>query len=189
MATLLIFDSFGVLAGEIAPRFFRNHFEEEEAMKLKNRYFQPGDAGVYSYEEILSLIAKDFKMDPRLVESEFRSYYRLNLPLLDWIKERKGKGDYLFCLLSNCCRGLIEEVYASIKLEDYFDEIIFSYQEKMIKPDPAIYRLALKRCQEKGGIEEAYMIDDQRNNIEGAKRAGLEAILFTGNESVIAKFR
>ena len=184
----MIFDSFGVLAGEIAPRFFRNHFPEEEAMKRKNHYFQPGDAGVYTYKEILALIGKDLGMDEAEVKKEFQSYYRLNTPLLDWIKQRKGQGDYLFCLLSNCCEGLIDEVYSSIDLHDYFDEIVLSYKERLIKPDPAIYKLALERSQKHGQFEEAYMIDDQSKNIEGAKKAGLKAILFTENESVIGRF-
>lgn len=188
MSTLLIFDSFGVLAGEIAPRFFRNHFSEEEAMKLKNHYFQPGDAGVYTFKEILTLIGKDLGMDEAEVKKEFQSYYRLNTPLLDWIKQRKGQGDYLFCLLSNCCEGLIDEVYSSIDLHDYFDEIVLSYKERLIKPDPAIYKLALERSQKHGQFEEAYMIDDQSKNIEGAKKAGLKAIIFTGNETVIDRF-
>lgn len=189
MSTLLTFDSFGVLASEIAPRFFRNHFPEEEAMKLKNHYFQPGDAGIYTYREILAMISNDLKMDLDEVRREFRSYYRLNLPLLNWIKERKGQGEYLFCLLSNCCEGLIDEVYSSIDLHHYFDEVILSYQEKLIKPDRAIYKLALERCRKHGRFEEAYMIDDQSKNIEGAKKAGLKAILFTGNETVIDRFR
>ncbi len=188
MSTLLIFDSFGVLADEIAPRFFRNHFPEEEAMKRKNHYFQPGDAGVYTYKEILTMIARDLEMDEAEVKREFRSYYCLNAPLLDWIKRRKGQGDYLFCLLSNCCEGLIDEVYSSINIHDYFDEIVLSYKEKLIKPEPAIYKLALERGRKYGQFEEAYMIDDQPKNIEGAKKAGLKAILFSGDESVIERF-
>jgi 2-haloacid dehalogenase len=49
--------------------------------------------------------------------------------------------------------------------------------EKMVKPDPAIYRLALDRF----GLEAArtVFIDDNAANIEGARSVGLIGLHFT----------
>jgi 2-haloacid dehalogenase len=58
----------------------------------------------------------------------------------------------------------------------HFQDVIVSGAEKLVKPDPAIYRLALERF----GIvaEEALFIDDRAENVEGARALGMEAHLF-----------
>lgn len=59
-----------------------------------------------------------------------------------------------------------------------FRDIVVSGEEKLLKPDPALYRLALERF----GLEpgEALFIDDRDVNVEGAKAVGMVAHLFTG---------
>ena len=58
-----------------------------------------------------------------------------------------------------------------------FRDILVSGVEKLAKPDPAIYRRALARF----GLEphEALFIDDNRANIDSARRVGLHAHHFT----------
>ena len=48
MNRLIIFDFFGVLGGELSPKWFKNHFEENLAVELKNKYFIPADNGIYT---------------------------------------------------------------------------------------------------------------------------------------------
>jgi 2-haloacid dehalogenase len=59
-----------------------------------------------------------------------------------------------------------------------FRGIVVSGQEKMMKPDPAIYRLALRRF----GLAplEALFVDDRAINVAGAEAVGMRAHLFTG---------
>ena len=59
---------------------------------------------------------------------------------------------------------------------DRFRDIIVSGTEKLMKPDPAIYRLAIERF----GIDPAgaIFIDDVANNIEGAESVGITGHLF-----------
>jgi 2-haloacid dehalogenase len=58
-----------------------------------------------------------------------------------------------------------------------FRDIVVSGREKLLKPDPAIYRLALERF----GLapHEALFIDDRAINVEGAEAVGMHAHLFT----------
>jgi 2-haloacid dehalogenase len=72
-------------------------------------------------------------------------------------------------------------------LFDRFRDIIVSGDEKLIKPDPAIYALALERFGLKG--PDAVFVDDNPDNVDGAERAGLRAVLFTGAPALRAKFR
>lgn len=61
---------------------------------------------------------------------------------------------------------------------DRFRDVVVSGVEKLVKPDPAIYRLALDRF----GLEAArtVFIDDNAANIAGARDVGLIALHFTG---------
>jgi 2-haloacid dehalogenase len=58
-----------------------------------------------------------------------------------------------------------------------FRDIVVSGEEKMLKPDPAIYLLALERFGLKP--DEALFIDDRLINVEGAEAVGMRAHLFT----------
>lgn len=58
-----------------------------------------------------------------------------------------------------------------------FRDIVVSGREKLLKPDPAIYYLALRRFGLKA--EEALFVDDRLINVEGAAAVGMPAHLFT----------
>lgn len=58
-----------------------------------------------------------------------------------------------------------------------FRDVVVSGDEKMMKPDAAIYRLALKRFGLRA--EDAVFIDDNAANVAGAKAVGVHALLFT----------
>ena len=66
-----------------------------------------------------------------------------------------------------------------------FRDIVVSGEEKLLKPDPAIYYLALRRF----GLrpEEALFIDDREINVEGALAVGMKAHLFVGAEDLRAR--
>jgi 2-haloacid dehalogenase len=59
---------------------------------------------------------------------------------------------------------------------DWFEGIVVSGEEKLIKPDRAIYELLLLRYDV--APERAVFIDDSEANVAGARNAGLHAILF-----------
>ncbi|MBX3594534.1 HAD family phosphatase [Sphingomonas sp.] len=61
-------------------------------------------------------------------------------------------------------------------LFDRFGDIVVSGDEKLVKPDPAIYRLALDRFGLDAG--EAVFIDDNPANVSAAAALGLRSILF-----------
>ena len=61
---------------------------------------------------------------------------------------------------------------------DRFQDIVVSGEEKMVKPDAAIYALALDRF----GLEaeRTVFVDDSEANVAGAAAVGLIALHFTG---------
>ncbi|CAO3353792.1 HAD family hydrolase [Azospirillum melinis] len=63
-----------------------------------------------------------------------------------------------------------------------FDGIIVSGAERLVKPDPAIYRLLMDRY----GLDpkDCYFIDDNPDNVEAAKSVGMSAHQFLGAEAL-----
>ncbi len=66
-----------------------------------------------------------------------------------------------------------------------FKDIVVSGEEKLLKPDPAIYYRALDRFRLQAG--EALFIDDRLINVEGAIAVGMKAHLFTSAEDLRAR--
>jgi 2-haloacid dehalogenase len=61
---------------------------------------------------------------------------------------------------------------------DRFRDIVVSGDERLVKPDPAIFRLALERF----GLapDDAVFVDDVPANVAAAAQLGIHAILFRG---------
>jgi 2-haloacid dehalogenase len=66
-----------------------------------------------------------------------------------------------------------------------FRDIVVSGEEKLLKPDPALYFRALDRF----GLKphEALFVDDRKINVEGARAVGMHAHLFTTAEKLRAR--
>ena len=73
------------------------------------------------------------------------------------------------------------------RLFDRFRDIVVSGDEKLVKPDAAIYRLALDRF----GIEaaDAVFIDDSLPNIVGARAVGMTALHFVDEPTLRMQLR
>ena len=70
---------------------------------------------------------------------------------------------------------------------DRFRDVVVSGAEKLVKPDPAIYRLALDRF----GLEAAQtvFIDDNAANVAGARDVGLIALHFVDEPTLRGQLR
>lgn len=70
-------------------------------------------------------------------------------------------------------------------LFDRFRDILVSGVEKLVKPDPAIYRLALQRF----GLSasDCLFIDDRLENVEGARAVGMKAHHFRNEPTLRAE--
>ena len=65
---------------------------------------------------------------------------------------------------------------------DWFDGLLVSGEERIIKPDPAIFRLLLDRFGLDPGA--ALYVDDSPANVAAAAALGLDAVRFTGPEQL-----
>jgi len=70
---------------------------------------------------------------------------------------------------------------------DWFEGIVVSGEEKLVKPDRAIYELLLRRYA--AVPERAVFIDDSQRNVEGARAAGMMGLHFTSPEALARDLR
>ena len=68
-----------------------------------------------------------------------------------------------------------------------FDAILISGEVGLIKPDPAIFELAIRRT----GVEasQCLLIDDNAENVAAAKRLGMQGVLFRSADALEAELR
>ncbi|MFA6116211.1 MAG: HAD family phosphatase [Sphingomonas sp.] len=67
---------------------------------------------------------------------------------------------------------------------DRFRDVVVSGDERLVKPDPAIYHLALDRFGLQPG--EAVFIDDREDNVAAANGVGMNGLVFTDAEALRA---
>ena len=139
---LFLFDFYGVLSSEIAPKWFSNHIkDEEEASILKNKYFEPADLGKYTFKETIDRMAHDLGYNSIDILEEMKSYAKLNIELLNKILELKKKNKV--GLLSNAAIGIFDLLFPDLDFHIYFDKAFVSCDYKIKKPDLKFYNLAI----------------------------------------------
>ena len=99
------------------------------------------------------------------------------------LEELKSRGAPLYAI-TNWNQDKFRETKARYDFLNRFRDIVVSGDERLIKPDPAIYRLLLER----NGLEAStcLFIDDSPKNVAGAQAVGMKAHHFTSPENLRA---
>lgn len=187
----IIFDIGNVLAGFTWREFFAGFGYDEEmigklaAATVKNPLWNEIDRGAWSDEQLIEGFIRN---DPSL-EKELRRVFE-NIHgivvkydyAVPWVLSFKEAG-YRCYYLSNFSRRAHAECADALNFLEYMDGGILSYQDKLIKPDPKIYELLLKRF----GLqaEECVFLDDTEKNLLPARQLGIHTILFQSREQVV----
>jgi len=100
---------------------------------------------------------------------------------------RAYKANFKTGLLSNAFSDLRHVITHIWNFADAFDEMVISAEVGLVKPDLRIYQLALDRL----GIlaDQAIFIDDFIENVEGAQRAGMQAVVFKNLDQIRTELR
>lgn len=180
----IVFDMGNVLVAYDEDLTCRQFMEEgtEEYGRVKAAVFGSQewvllDMGVISEEEGLRRMKNRLKMDREreLAEKCFRHWHEFCMWTIpgaaEVIRELKGRG-YGIYLCSNASVRLLTCYPQVIPAVDCFDGILFSAEEKLIKPQRELYQ----RFFERFGLraEECFFVDDQPVNIEGAAACGMQ---------------
>ena len=184
----IIFDIGKVLIDFDFEEFVRRYVDSDKADRVtKAMWGNPDwielDRGVLPVEDVLQKFiaqAPDCEWEIRRVFSQLGNIPQLKDTTIPMIRELKKRGHRVF-FLSNFFEFLLHAAPEALRFTRETDGGIFSCNEKIVKPDPAIYELICERyCIEK---ENAVFIDDSPKNVRGAENVGIRAILFTGQST------
>ena len=168
----IIFDCYGVLVHgslgylrTLTPA--ENHAAFDEISHASDRGFLTAEEYMEGAATLIGLTVDEVSeiIMKREVRSEEMIAYAKSL-----------HGPYKTALLSNVGRGSMERLFAPGELEELFDAVVLSSEIGLTKPMREAYETTAKRLQLP--TEECIMIDDIQVNVEGAKQAGMQAILF-----------
>jgi FMN phosphatase YigB (HAD superfamily) len=182
--TLIIFDCFGVITSEIAPIWFNNRYQKDEAKALKEKYFGGADRGTKNISELVSDLSNGLNIPREIIIKEWKEIFSVNYELIEYIKVLKEK--YYIALLSNAPEGLVESILDKYNLHNLFDRIFISSTYLMAKPDREFYELCIDSFE---FVERIYMIDDNDKNLINLDLLGIKAIKFVSNEELFKTFK
>lgn len=135
------------------------------------------------YREVIKRL--DARVDQKTFFTLYCDIFSLNTPVLDVLAGLRGR--YKLILLSNTDIkrfGFIRDSFPEIFI---FAEYVLSFEVGYLKPHPQIYKEALKKAEARA--EECVFIDDLEENIEGAKKVGLETLLYKPQTDLKAELR
>ena len=109
-----------------------------------------------------------------------------NPPMIELMRELKASGRRMAMLTNNVREW--EPLWRSmLPVDEIFETVVDSGFVGCRKPESRIYELTLERISEPA--EACLFVDDVLVNIEGARKAGLNAVHFQDNEQAIAEIR
>ena len=105
-----------------------------------------------------------------------------NEELIAWFRALRPR--YRTAILSNSFVGARDHEEERYGFTSMVDLAIYSHEEGIHKPDPRIYEIAINRL----GVAPAEIafLDDVPENVDAARAAGIQAILFANNAQAIA---
>jgi len=100
--------------------------------------------------------------------------FSVNVPVFELVKKIKEKCRLVLVSNVDVVRfGFIKKRFPELMV---FDDYVLSYELGVMKPDPAIYRVALEKARVLPA--ESVFIDDMEENIKGAEALGMPAVLY-----------
>lgn len=145
------------------------------------------DEGKYTGLEFWQKVVRDagLTLDAATVEElndwDARMWTTENPVMLAWQQQLKERGIFT-AILSNMGDNVLANMKRTFDWLGRFDVLVWSYQLKMAKPDPAIYRHVLKELGTRA--EETLFLDDKQVNIDAANALGMRGLLFTDVEKL-----
>ena len=180
MKKLLLFDCFGVVMREVAPYWFRRYYSDEEADRIKESMMHDGDVGAVPDDVLYRRLGETVGVPGDEIKREWESLVIPDPKTIALIRELKTR--YRVVLLSNAMSEYLRFALDKCGIAGLFDDVIVSAEVKLVKPDPAIFRLALERAG--ADAKNALMIDDVQKNLDGAKSVGIDGYLFRGADGL-----
>jgi len=185
-----LFDLGGVFFDWDPNYFFKNVFDDDEERK----YFLTevcNDQWNFQQDAGRSIAEAESELIPKFphYEKEIKMYYKYHRKMIrgifedsiEVLRQLKDK-NYKCYVLSNWSAETFEGIPIDYPFMQLFDGLLISGEDKLIKPDQAIYELAKKRFNL--DPEETVFIDDKLENIEAAQKMNFKTIHLTDPKNI-----
>ena len=178
--TTLIIDMYGVIlkdrTGNFVPYTYE-HFDVSEHGRIKDllenqKLFTKAGLGHISSYEFLSKLG--YKDPEYHMKNYIENYLSFDKSFVSFAE--KYYKQYDFVLLSTDVSEWSRYITEYYGIDKYFKYRIISGDVHYRKPDPQIYRIALKQIQ--ASADECLFVDDSIANILSAQMLGIPSILF-----------
>ncbi len=182
MIKAIIFDCFGVLYIPVGEDFYAAHVPEYEKHKQElHDLWHAADRGELSHPEVVRRVVQLTGLDADTVQKGIDGGLAKNQALLDFSKRLRP-----ICkigLLTNMGPGVMDNYFTQAERNHFFNAVVVSSEEGMVKPNKDIYLLAARRL----GVspDECLLIDDSQVNCAGAESVGMRAILYESTAQVV----
>lgn len=185
-----IFDVGGVLIDWDPRHLYRKVFDDPDEMEwflaevCTWEWHHRHDAGV-PFAESIPALSQAFPEHAHLIEMWETRYLEMvpgEIPgTADVVRDLHAAGDRLL-VLSNMPSEVWPALIERFDWFSLFEGWVVSGHERVVKPDPAIYRVLIDRF----GVDPAtsVFVDDREENVEAAIALGFEGVLFTDAESL-----
>jgi putative hydrolase of the HAD superfamily len=188
----VIFDYGEVISGPPDAQAHRNLLtisgvEEELFEKAYWAHRLDYDADILNGQTYWQTVARDTgvkftaKQIGQLIEQDAIMWMNLNPAMLAWIPKLKQAG-FRLGILSNMPAGVLGYMRPRFPWLTQFDQLTWSCDLGVVKPDPAIYLHTVKKLAV--SPDQALFIDNLEKNIAGAEAVGLHAALFENLEQL-----
>ena len=147
-----------------------------------------GSLGTITLEDVHQAIADRLGLDERQVAAFMADLWceylgTANTELIEYARGLRPR--YRTGILSNSFVGAREREQEAYGFEDLVDEIVYSHEAGMSKPDRRIYALVCSRLNVRH--DETVFLDDTGVCVAGAREAGIHAVHYQDNAQAIAE--
>jgi putative hydrolase of the HAD superfamily len=178
MYKAIIFDFFDVIHSDPFQRWLKKHDYERSGEFAKSA--QQVDFGRISYDEHYQRLSELSGQSAQSIKEVFDDTQLIDQDMVELIRSLHGQ--YKIGLLSNAGGQYLRPILEEHGLMELFDEIAISAEIGVVKPDPAIFKHALKQLGVKA--EEAIFTDDNPGNVAAAEAVGIRSIVFTSEKAL-----
>lgn len=185
----VIFDMGNVLLTYSPDNYIKTITEDEiiASAVLKELFYSKEwrelDEGVITEEKAVEQVNRRIPQHAEYVQKAMDGWHSDLTPIpgmLEIVKKLKDK-NYKIYLLSNA--SLRFYIYKDVvEVFRYFDGLMVSAEEKLVKPNRAIFDCICDRFSLNS--EECIFVDDLQENIDGAINAGFHGHLFLGTQEL-----
>jgi glucose-1-phosphatase len=167
------------VAGGVGPDLVRSFLFDEG---LEYRF----EVGEFSFRDFHGFFEQRFKLSMNLnalknAASDIFTPNEGTLTILRQLREN-SRDDTQIVLLSNTNEAHWEFIDNAWGISKFFHHKVLSYEVKALKPEEKIYKnvLQLTGCK----AEDCFFVDDLQANVDGARKVGFDAVLFSTCENL-----